>query len=228
MSNESSSLTNFAGLARLFPLPDLVFFPHVMQALHIFEPRYRQMTADALAGDRLIALVMLQAAREQDDDRQPAIHSVACLGKIVAEQALEDGRYHLLLRGLSRVRILREVANGKLYRSAEVAILKDIEARGPSRKLVRQRLIEAVTAGFPSKGAVFKQLSQILRSRLPLGAVADILTFALPLSPAVRQQQLEEVHVERRVECLLEYLAAQPGSAKVHSAARFPPDFSAN
>ena len=61
MSDDFSPLAGFAGTARLFPLPNLVFFPQVMQPLHIFEPRYRQMTADALAGDRLIALVLLTA-----------------------------------------------------------------------------------------------------------------------------------------------------------------------
>ena len=60
MSADHPPLSDFAGTARLFPLPNLVLFPHVMQPLHIFEPRYRQMTADALAGDRLIAVVLLK------------------------------------------------------------------------------------------------------------------------------------------------------------------------
>ena len=53
------ALRDFSGTAKLFPLPNLVLFPHVIQGLHVFEPRYRQMTADALAGDGLIAIVML-------------------------------------------------------------------------------------------------------------------------------------------------------------------------
>src|SRR5439155_15703175 len=101
MSDDITPLANFTGPARLFPLPNLVFFPQVMQPLHIFEPRYRALTADALAGDRLMALVLLQPDWEKDYDAKPAICPVACLGKIVAEQRLEDGRYNLLLRGLS-------------------------------------------------------------------------------------------------------------------------------
>src|SRR5215510_11390422 len=102
MSEAFSPLAGFTGTARLFPLPNLVFFPHVMQPLHIFEPRYRQMTADALAGDRLIALVLPTPGWEADYAGRPAIHPVVCLGQVVTEQRLEDGRYNLLLRGLTR------------------------------------------------------------------------------------------------------------------------------
>src|SRR6059058_955126 len=114
MSEDLSPLTDFAGSARLFPLPNLVFFPHVMQPLHIFEPRYRQMTADALAGDRFIALVLPTPGWEKDYAKAPALHSVGCLGRIIAEQRLDDGRFNILLRGLGRIRLVREIAGQKL------------------------------------------------------------------------------------------------------------------
>src|ERR1700693_6078222 len=106
MNDDLAALKNFGGSARLFPLPNVVFFPQVMQPLHIFEPRYRQMTADALAGDRLIALVLPKPGWEPDYAGSPSVHSVACLGKIVADQLVEDGRYNILLRGLGRIQIL--------------------------------------------------------------------------------------------------------------------------
>src|SRR5947207_8575980 len=134
MSDDLSPLAHFAGTARLFPLPNLVFFPHVMQPLHIFEPRYRQMTADALDGDGLIALAVLQPNWEKHYEGKPAIAPVACLGKITADQRLEDGRYNLLLRGLTRIRVLRELTTAKLYRQAEVAVLKDIEVAKSARE----------------------------------------------------------------------------------------------
>src|ERR1700733_11034888 len=109
MSDNVTGLVNFAGKARLFPLPNLVFFPQVMQPLHVFEPRYRQMTADALAGDRLIALVLTKPGWEADYAGSPPVHSVACLGKIVADQQMKDGRYNILLRGLSRIQIQHEI-----------------------------------------------------------------------------------------------------------------------
>src|SRR5436190_11699685 len=109
MSDTSSPLAQFNGTARLFPLPKMVFFPNVMQPLHIFEPRYRQMTADALGGDRLIAMASPRPGWESDYGGCPALHAVACLGVIIAEQKLDDGRYNLLLRGVSRVRIDDEI-----------------------------------------------------------------------------------------------------------------------
>jgi Lon protease-like protein len=81
MSDEHSSLAGFGGSVRLFPLPNLVLFPHVMQPLHIFEPRYRQMTAEALQDDRFIAMVLLKPGWEAEYAGQPAIHDIACLGK---------------------------------------------------------------------------------------------------------------------------------------------------
>ena len=99
MNNDFAPLSSFSGMVRLFPLPNLVFFPQVMQPLHIFEPRYRQMTLDALAGDRLIALVLPKPGWEADYAGNPTLHPVACLGKIVADQKLKDGGFNILLRG---------------------------------------------------------------------------------------------------------------------------------
>src|SRR3954465_13931138 len=109
MSEAFSSLTDYMGTARLFPLPNLVLFPQVMQPLHIFEPRYRQMTADALAGDRFLALALLKPGWEPTYSGNPDIYPIACLGRIIADQRLPDGRYNILVRGLSRIEVVREL-----------------------------------------------------------------------------------------------------------------------
>src|SRR5438132_13940702 len=116
MASDVPELDDFKGSARLFPLPNLVLFPTMLQGLHIFEPRYRQMTADALEDDRLLAPVLLQPGWEAHHQGNPSVHPVACLGKIIADKRLDDGRYNLQVRGLCRVRILRELPDGKLYR----------------------------------------------------------------------------------------------------------------
>src|SRR6476619_6239822 len=118
MSETFSPLADYTGTVRLFPLPNLVLFPQVMQPLHIFEPRYRQMIADALAGDRFLALALLKPGWEQQYAGRPEIHPVACLGKIIADQRLPDGRYNILVRGLSRVQVVQEIPQPKLYRQA--------------------------------------------------------------------------------------------------------------
>src|SRR3954471_21363862 len=103
-----TSLNPDRGVIRLFPLPNLVLFPGAMQPLHIFEPRYRQMTVDALAGDRLIGMALPRPGWENDYVGKPAIHPVVCVGRILAEQRLADGRFNILLRGLRRARVVEE------------------------------------------------------------------------------------------------------------------------
>ena len=75
--------TRFKGVVRLFPLPDLIMFPHVMQPLHVFEPRYRALLNDALNSDGLIAMSMLAPGWEADYEGRPPVLPYACLGKVV-------------------------------------------------------------------------------------------------------------------------------------------------
>src|SRR5713226_4443283 len=125
MSDDPTSLGDFSGTVRLFPLPDLVLYPFVIQPLHIFEPRYRQLMADALADDRLMALALLQPGWEEDYHKHAPIYPTVCLGRIFQEEQLSDGRYNLLLHGVARARIREEVPAGKLYRTARVDLLQD-------------------------------------------------------------------------------------------------------
>jgi Lon protease-like protein len=218
------ALRDFSGTARLFPLPNLVLFPHVVQGLHIFEPRYRQMTADALAGDGLIAIIMLRGDEDEFTDR-PAIESVACLGEIVWSEKLPDGRYNLRLRGLSRARIVEEVETDKLYRSARVELLRD---RAPADLAVlsqlRRDLADAVLPRFAEDSPARQQLQELFAGDMPLGHVCDILSYALPLPAEAKQALLAEPDVERRAAAIADTLRI--------SAARadrpFPPPFSAN
>lgn len=87
----------------LFPLPDLVFFPHVSLPLHIFEPRYRTMVRDAMEGDRIIGMTLLQDGWEDRYyDNTAPIHPVGCAGKITAVQSMEGGRFNISLFGMTR------------------------------------------------------------------------------------------------------------------------------
>jgi uncharacterized protein len=119
-------LATFAGTAPLFPLPDVVHFPHLLLPLHIFETRYREMTADALAGCRLIAMALLKPGCVTTEG-SPPIHDIVCLGRITAEQQTEDGRYYLVLQGLSRARVIREEDGDLAYRVAQLELLPDPE-----------------------------------------------------------------------------------------------------
>ena len=105
----SFSFEDFAGKVRVFPLPNLVLFPHVMQPLHIFEPRYRELLEDALAGDRLIAMALLAPGWQKTYDGRPPLYPMACLGRITTHHQLESGAYNVLLLGLRRVRLVEEL-----------------------------------------------------------------------------------------------------------------------
>ncbi|HTY53787.1 MAG TPA: LON peptidase substrate-binding domain-containing protein [Candidatus Binataceae bacterium] len=103
----------------LFPLPNLVLFPGVEVPLHIFEPRYREMVADVREGHGIIGMTLLKGDWEQDYYGSPELFGVGCAGKIERLVSLPDGRYNLLLTGLSEFRIIREHSD-RLYRQAEV------------------------------------------------------------------------------------------------------------
>ena len=92
----------------LFPLPNVVLFPNVFLPLHIFEPRYRAMTADALQGDRIIGMVLLRPGYEADYEGRPPIYPIGCAGVITHSQSLADGRYDIVLRGIEKFRVTSE------------------------------------------------------------------------------------------------------------------------
>lgn len=231
MSTEDlPALKKFKGVARLFPLPNVVLFPSMVQALHIFEPRYRQMTADALGGDRLIAMVLLQPGWEADYQGRPAIHSMACLGHVFADERLADGRYNLQLRGLCRAKIVQEIHTDKPYRLAKVQLQID-SSHPPAKtiKALRRRLLRALAAVCDPQTSAHDVLSKLLHSDVSLGAIADIFAFALPLEVAIKQELLETLDVESRVRGLLRCLEKQTTATEPEAIDRkFPPDFSAN
>jgi len=226
----SDELQNFDGSTRLFPLPNLVLFPFVIQPLHIFEQRYRKMTADALAGDRLLTIVLLRQGWEAEYQNRPALHDVGCLGRIVADQRLENGRYNLLLRGLVRVRIVGEIETGKLYRSARVEVVSDLPAQELSvQQQLRRKLGREATRWLSGNPEMLQQFQRLIDSDLSLGALADIFSFALPIEPEFKQQLLEEPEAERRTRSLLDHLhGLTPPAPAPESERQFPPSFSTN
>lgn len=98
----------------IFPLAGALLFPRTQLPLHIFEPRYRAMVRDALAGDAIIAMIQPKETREG-----APLFAVGCLGRIVGSEALEDGRYNIVLEGTRRFRLLREIDVTTPYRQVE-------------------------------------------------------------------------------------------------------------
>ena len=105
----------------LFPLPNLVFFPNTRLPLHVFEPRYRQLVADALESDNRFGIVLLQAGWQADYWGTPNIHLCGTLGTIEQAVMLDDGKYNILVRGDVRFRIVGEERHTP-YRTARVIV----------------------------------------------------------------------------------------------------------
>ncbi len=196
---ESIDLTTFTGRLPLFPLPNIVQFPNVVLPLHIFEPRYRSMVADALEGDRLLGMVLLKPGFEADYDGCPPIHEVACLGKIVEDHLLPDGRYNILLLGAARARILREVSKSP-YRVAEVELIEEVRFDDAEEENVKRlQLRDAACRFFSGSPGVQEKVKGLFDLRLPLGATADLLAAATPIDLQEKQRLLEAPDASERV-----------------------------
>jgi Lon protease-like protein len=223
---------NFSGTARLFPLPNLVLFPHVLQPLHVFEARYRELVEEALAGDRLIAMALLAPGWEADYEGRPPLHPTACLARIVTHHRLQDGRFNLLLAGLQRIRLVRELAPAKSFREAQAIVLPDeYSAAGEiGRAMLRRRLLESFRRLSNEPSDAQSQLEPLLAGDISLGVLTDLVAYTLELGLDVKQQLLDEVDVDRRAELLLKVLTnRQRSSAEGDLATNcFPPGFSAN
>jgi Lon protease-like protein len=220
---------DFSGVVRLFPLPNLVLFPAVVQPLHIFEPRYRAMMADALAGDRLLAMALLKPGWEEDYHKSPPVHPAVCVGRIFQEERLADGRWNLLLHGLARARVIEEVAGDTPYRRARVQRIEEVPAPPPAAEGLRHQLGEQMARWFAQQSTALAQLRQLLVSTMPLGTLCDVLTFALPMAVDLKQELLEDGAVEGRVRRLLAHLEqGAPPPAPSPERRTFPPGFSPN
>jgi Lon protease-like protein len=222
--NDPTTLTDFHGTARLFPLPNLVLFPHVVQGLHIFEPRYRQLMADALSTNQLITIVLLKPGWEPDYDGSPAIEPIACLGRITWHEQLPDGRYNLRLRGMARVQIFEEIPHNRLYRIARAELIPEFAPTDlVALREHRQALAEMVLPRFDD-GPARRQLQELFDGEMPLGQVCDVLAYALPLPLEIKQSLLAEPHADRRALAMVDALRTSAARAD----RKFPPEFSPN
>ena len=228
---QTFSFEHFSGKTRLFPLPNLVLFPHVMQPLHIFEQRYRELLEDALATDRLIAMALLAQGWESDYEGRPPIRSVACLGRITTHFRLADGTYNVLLLGLRRARIVRELEPKRLFREAQLEICEDFypPQEFPRHSALQRQIREALVQLLPRLPEVHEQLDQLLENDVSLGMLTDVLGYTLDIDLGDKQALLEEINVYDRADMLLRHLTALTGNlAGEKTEDKFPPLFSAN
>ena len=186
----------------VFPLPNVVLFPNVFLPLHIFEARYRAMVGDALAGDRIIGMVLLQPGCEADYEGRPPVYPVGCAGVITHAEPLPDGRFNIVLRGLEKFRIAGE-DQSRPYRLAQIEPLP--EATQPEHRTElrrhRQRL-EALLAAAAERAGSEPRFPPAVPDEDLVNALAQYLE----LDPIERQALLEREGVLARCRGLIELL----------------------
>jgi uncharacterized protein len=222
---------DFSRPVPLFPLPNCVLFPGVVQPLHIFEPRYKEMIADALEDQSAVGLVLLKPGWEKNYYSNPAIHSLLCVGKIVAHELLEDGKYNLLLHGMNRCKLTSERKRG-LYRIAELDPLPESTNESPNMAMHRKVLRELFDKTALRQLTVSQSLIPLFDDSIPTARLIDVLAFTLVQDVPTKQQLLEELDPFKRGEHLLRQLVqlAQLLEAQSKSAtpATWPPTISEN
>lgn len=184
----------------IFPLPGVQLFPHALLPLHVFEPRYRDMVRDAMAGDRLIAIASFEPGYEANYHGRPAVRPMIGVGAVVGHEPLGEGRANIVLRGLTRARIERELPPDQSYRLVDAATVVDDVAHGFDAPTARDTLVllaDQLALKLPSGGETLRELA---RSQPELGALVDVLSAALVTDPADRQMLLETVDVATRVD----------------------------
>jgi Lon protease-like protein len=217
-------------LLPIFPLPNVVLFPGVFLPLHIFEPRYRDLIADALTSDRMIGMVLLRPGWQHEYDGRPPVYPIGCSGVITHVETMPDGRYNIVLRGVERFRILQEEGT-KTYRRAVIEPVPDRAGSGEDLAAVRKQRsrLEALLAP-----AIERSLSATGRletlgagrdskipSTMPDEDLVNALAQYLDLEPLEKQALLEQHSLRQRAESLVELLemkimiARTPGLSNV-------------
>ncbi len=187
----------------IFPLPNVVLFPDVPLPLHIFEPRYRAMVRDAVAGSRLIGMVLLRDGWEAEYHGAPDVYRVGCAGRIVETTPLPDGKFNIVLAGLREFEIVTEQRE-RAYRQASVTwCAESADERLPADlRATLVHVIERYTGRFGDGDA-----RQVLGdATLADRTLVNFFAFWLDLSSVEKQCLLEEVGGAPRARRLREVL----------------------
>jgi Lon protease-like protein len=195
----------------IFPLAGALLFPRTQLPLHIFEPRYRAMVRDALAGDRLIGMI-----QPRDSKDPPGLFDTGCIGRIAAAEELEDGRFNIVLDGLGRFRVVREIEAGTAYRQVEAdrTGFFDGEEEDPlglaqRAELEQESRLYADALGYSVDWNAVGRLDD----EMLVNGIAQIA----PLDAGSKQALLEAPDMAARCELLVQFMQFQrmiPGGAE--------------
>ncbi len=181
----------------IFPLPGAVLFPGLQLPLHIFEPRYRALIGDSIARDRRIAMIQPQRALEG-----APLYTVGCVGRIGEIEAMEDGRYNLILEGQSRFRLIRELDVSTSFRQVEGELIEDD---------IEETLSHAQRGGFEAEARAFADAQGYSVDwdsveRLDDQSLINGVSQIAPFDPASKQALLEAGSLSARCELLVQLM----------------------
>ncbi len=181
----------------IFPLPGVILFPGLQLPLHIFEPRYRALVSDALARDRRIAMIQPQRPMEG-----APLFSVGCVGRIGEIEAMDDGRFNLVLQGEARFRIIRELDVTTAFRQVEAELLEEDEDAVLSA--VERASFEREARRFADNQGYSVDWKSVERldDETLINGVAQIA----PFDPASKQALLEAPDLAARCELLIQLM----------------------
>jgi Lon protease-like protein len=190
----------------------VVLFPGVFLPLHIFEPRYRAMVADALSGDRMIGMVLLRDGWQADYEGRPPVFAVGCSGVITDSERLPDGRYNIILRGVSRFRIATEHHDRPYRRAAVEQIPERALSSGERHAATAERgRIEALLAPAVHGGRLDSTVTAAMSDEDLVNALAQYLD----LLPIEKQALLERESLLDRAVALSELLQIRALMTKI-------------
>ncbi|MEM8921398.1 MAG: LON peptidase substrate-binding domain-containing protein [Pseudomonadota bacterium] len=188
----------------LFPLSGAILFPRGTLPLNVFEPRYLNMIDDAMSGSRLIG--MIQPRADAHDDDPPPLSDVGCVGRITSYSETEDGRYLIILTGVSRFKLLEEADVQLPYRMAEAdfhAFGDDLKASPAHETCDRASLLDALRA-YLDKRDLNADWSAV--SDAPMETLINALAAGCPFSNAEKQALLEAEALRDRCDALVALL----------------------
>ncbi|PTQ10758.1 ATP-dependent protease [Sphingomonas oleivorans] len=184
----------------IFPLGGALLFPRSHLPLHIFEPRYRALVTDALARDRRIGMI-----QPRDRNEPPALFDVGCVGRIAKVEALDDGRFNIVLEGLTRFRLLSEIDAATPFRQIEASFegFDDSVPPPPLASVLRAELERESRRFAEARGYV---LDWDAVSRLDDEALVNGIAQIAPFDVAAKQALLETPTIAERADLLVQFL----------------------
>ena len=187
-------IENLSKKISVFPLSNFIIFPNTSVPLNIFEPRYIKMIDDSMKANRIIGVV-----QPRNKNEIPELYSTGCVGRITNFNETDDGRYLIIIRGISRFKILSEINNDKPYRECEVNFdeySKDIIENYNEIKFSDLELI------FKNLKSLFKKKGYIINwkdlEKQSLDQTINTLAMASPFSLAEKQILLEAIDINNR------------------------------